>query len=341
MLSKKFFNEGLIFQNNEQFFIAEGPFTLQDSRHPTKPCFYLSDFFLQKGFFIWSPKITQIHRDNLLDFLNSYKENYAVPPWIEPCFNDFKNQFHHFQKAVQSSHLTKVVPVVFSKSSLTLSETYKAFLLKNLLQTQKKFIYGYWGPKEGFLGLTPEFLFKKENKTLHTMALAGTAQKSDTHFMKNPKEIKEHQIVVQDIEQRWKGFSIQKSKMYESAYGNLKHLRTDIMIQSNNLHFLSIVKKMHPTPALGGFPRNTALQWLKTYNKIPRKYFGSPFAVLFPNGNSFCLTAIRNIQWTPQSILLGSGCGLTQNSLLEKEWLELKLKRKSVIQYLWAVENLP
>ena len=339
MLNKKFLNEGLIFQNNEQFFVAEGPLTLQNKPHSSKPCFYLSDFFSQKNFFIWSQKTIQIHRDNLLDFLSSYKETYPVPPWIEPRFNVFKNQFNHFQQAVQSTNLTKAVPVVFSKSSIGLSDKYRAFFLKNLLRTQKKFIYGYWNPKEGFLGLTPEFLFKKEDNILYTMALAGTAQKSDTHFMKNLKEIKEHQIVVQDIEQRWKDCSLQKSKMYEASYGNLKHLRTDIMIHSNTLHFLSIVKKMHPTPALGGYPRNTALQWLKTYNKTPRKYFGAPFAILLPNGNSLCLTAIRNIQWSPQSVLLGSGCGLTKDSHLEKEWMELKLKRKSVIQHLWAVEN--
>ena len=206
--------------------------------------------------------------------------------------------------------------------------------MNNILKKKSGFVYGFWSKDSGILGVTPEYLFEKKGRHIKTMALAGTGRVSDS-LLKDPKEVKEHQIVVDDLSSRFQKFSIKKSLMYESIFGDLKHLRTDIEFQSGGC-FLSLIEKFHPTSALGGYPKKEAWHWLKKYNRpLDRKRFGAPFSVYRPNGSAFCLVSIRNIQWDKKSVVLGSGCGLTAQSKLEKEWQELELKRKWVVRQLW------
>ena len=336
MLNNSFFEsflqEGLILQDHQQIFVANAPFKVSSKPHSSKICFYSPDFFSKKDEFIFSDNVMSVHLEELLDFLEAYQATQASPSWVDPEFNDFKGQFDDFQSA---KNLIKVVPVIFAQSFKTPSPKDRAFLLKNLLKKKNiGFAYGYWNNKEGLLGVTPEYLFEKKGTSVKTMALAGTGMLSDS-LMTDPKEVREHQIVVDDLSSQLHAFQFKKSGMYEKTFRDLKHLQTDIQFQGD-LSFLSLVRKLHPTSALGGSPKEKALQWLLKYNHVvDRKRFGAPFALHFPNGDGFSLTAIRNVQWDQTSMILGAGCGLTAKSKLEKEWQELKWKREWVIRQLW------
>ena len=333
MLSENFLTSGSILQTPKALYLAEGPFQKNKHPHPKQPCLYLSDFFSRKKYFLWNKTIKAFDKKKLLQFLSIHEEKHSKPPFITPPFDLFQKQFNDFK---YSKNLKKVVPVLFTKSFFWLSPRKLAFLIKNLLNCSYGFVYGYWNEREGFLGLTPEYLFNKTKDFTFTMALAGTKKSSNVHLKKDEKEINEHQIVVQGIIERWRGFLHRKSYMYEDYYGPLKHLRTNIILQNTSqIDFLSTVQKLHPTAALGGYPREEALRWLQKYDKENREYFGSPFGINFPNGDGFCLTAIRNIQWTLSLIKLGSGCGLTQKSQLKKEWQELHLKRQWLKNIMW------
>ena len=327
---ESFLKEGLILQNQDRVFLASGPFKTRSNPHPSNICFYAPHFFSEKDEFIVGKNTISVHSEELIPFLKSL-EKHSVPAWTPPDFNDFKKKFDDFQS---SSNLIKVVPVVFAQSFNVPSPKGRAFLLKNILEKNIGFAYGYWKTNEGLLGVTPEYLFEKKEKSIKTMALAGTGLISDS-LMTDEKEVKEHQIVVDDLSKQWHGFHLKKSAMYEKTFGNLKHLQTDIQFQGD-IDFLSLIRKLHPTSALGGSPKEKALEWLLKYNHVvDRKRFGAPFAIHFPNGDGFTLTAIRNIQWDQTSMILGAGCGLTVKSKLEKEWQELKLKREWIIHQLW------
>jgi len=328
---ESFLQEGLVLQDHQQVFVAVAPFEARLKPHPSKICFYCPDFFANKDEFIVGRHVKSVNCEELVDFLTFYQEKHSVPSWIDPQFDDFRKQFNDFQ---DSRSLIKVVPVVFAQSLFLPSFKKRAFLLKNILEKKSGFVYGYWNADQGLLGVTPEYLFEKKGKSIKTMALAGTGLISDS-LITDEKEVREHRIVVDDLSIQLRDFQFKKSVMYEKTFGGLKHLKTDIRFQSD-LGFLSLVQSLHPTSALGGSPKAQALQWLLKYNNIvDRKRFGAPFGVHFPNGDSFVLTAIRNVQWEQATMILGSGCGLTAKSRLEKEWLELQRKREWVIQQLW------
>ena len=337
MLNKEFLKEGIILQTPYGFFAARGPFKCHDGTHSKKPFIYAPLFFNSKNHFICPGHWDFVKKEDLIHFLSLHQEEHSPPPWQEPDYNQFKEIFDHFQKALSSRLLIKVVPVVFSKNSITLTSGKRAFLIKNILLKKEGFVYGYWNSNEGMIGCTPEYLFEQKGSQIYTMALAGTSKKSDTSFFSDEKEIQEHQIVVQDILSRWKEFLCQSSKRYIQFFGDIQHFRTDIKIDRvESLSFLNLIQKMHPTAALGGHPHLEALLWLQTYNRVNRQRHGAPFGVYFSKEKSFCLVSIRNIQWKGSSLFLGSGCGLTHLSVLDKEWEELRLKRESVVRLLWT-----
>ena len=328
---ESFLKEGLVFQTHEKVFAVKAPFYFQNKPHPSQLSFYAPDFFCEEIPFIMSPFVWTFEPEELISYLSQKEEKHCPPPWISPSFQYFQKVFDDFKA---NKKLIKAVPVFFAQSAWSPSFNKRAFLLKNILKKKKGFVYGFWSKDSGILGVTPEYLFEKKGRRIKTMALAGTGQISDS-LMKDQKEVKEHQIVVDDLLTRFQGCPIKKSAMYEKVFGDLKHLQTDIEFQSS-MSFLSLVEKFHPTSALGGYPKKEAWHWLKKYNRpLDRKKFGAPFSVCWPNGSAFCLVSIRNIQWDKKSVVLGSGCGLTVQSKLEKEWQELELKRKWVTHQLW------
>ena len=171
------------------------------------------------------------------------------------------------------------------------------------------------------------------------MALAGTrsTRQPSQNLMQDLKERGEHQWVLQDICQRIEaltGKAPQQSVTGEWTWGSLVHLRTDIRWQDAKRAPWKWVQQLHPTPALGVYPRE-AQQWLAQQPEANcRARFGAPFGVQLDKDQSLYVVAIRNTQWDKDGCRLGSGCGVVEQSDLNKEWRELQLKRAGVIKIL-------
>lgn len=54
------------------------------------------------------------------------------------------------------------------------------------------------------------------------------------------------------------------------SYGKIEHLCTDITItSSDSLDETAIISAIHPTPAVGGFPRGDAMQNIERFEQAP------------------------------------------------------------------------
>jgi menaquinone-specific isochorismate synthase len=202
------------------------------------------------------------------------------------------------------------------------------------------YVYGYWQNGEGILGATPETLFVRTAEQVRTMALAGTLSKKSgktpREFLKDPKELHEHQLVVKDIQQRLQRLGWVRTAATEVIeLPTLYHLRTLIEIDVHNADIQELVQLLHPTPALGVSPRNYGLGWMRDlpYQK-DRGLFGAPLLFSLSENETICLVAIRNLQWSAAGSRIGSGGGLVSASDLQSEWKELALKRESVMKAL-------
>ena len=229
-------------------------------------------------------------------------------------------------------------------------------------------VYGFWDQGAGMLGATPEILFRlrpvrrvteeDENLlseindqvcdadwtgawTVGTMALAGTLGVSDLstadrmqhrdQLLGDPKERREHEIVVEDLRDALNGMGELKVGDLEVVdLPQLLHLQTQMQVEvspgitQTGLH-RRMVDLLHPTAALGISPRSLRHDWLMRQRASSRGRFGAPFGT-----SRECVVAIRNLQWEGSRLWLCAGCGITARSQLDAEKRELLAKLRSV-----------
>jgi menaquinone-specific isochorismate synthase len=307
--------------------------------------FFIPDFYLE----VEKPWVTFTHttvteRSALMEAL----ENVANQPkldlkWDPPKFEEFKTKFEMIQNEIKKGELRKAVPVMFERSTGTMTLSMRASILKNLLKNAiKPNPYGYWTPHEGLMGATPEILFTYNARTneLETMALAGTrasANESKSSLANDPKEMFEHDLVIQGLKEKLSKLGdLQVSPTYVWDLGLISHLRTDMSVELKTKPvpakiFTDVCELLHPTAALGVAPNRADWRFLKKCDGVEtRGHFGAPFGVLSPTGKSIVLVAIRNIQWHEDQLTVGAGCGVVGQSELPNEWQELEVKRQAV-----------
>ena len=331
--------EGAILQTEDFILLGEGPFI--SSERPGRG-FFCPDFFLkmQKPW-LYPKKIYVVNRTELESWFNRTvvaggirQERGLQSCSNPPSFTEFHRVFADFQQRMKRGELKKAVPVFFEKVKGTIPVS---LLLQTLLNTTSRirsegFLYGIWGQGFGLLGFTPEKLFSFSGKRLSLMALAGTAPCPGPSLLRDEKELREHDLVVQGLRESFTNTSWKTSSVTEKKFGSLKHLCLNMEgTLREPADFSLLCRRLHPTPALGGFPKQTALQWLKTHpGQKNRGHFGAPFGFFDGKGNGFCLIALRGLEWNFQDLKWGAGCGLVEGSALQKEWRELFLKRRQI-----------
>lgn len=335
----------LISLPNRSVFIGYGPlkmFSHYDCTDPRNPAFYIPDFFLRnKHPWVQHEKWCKFSIKELCGLLG-HCPNEDVVSWNIRHKELFSETFQKLQALFKENKLEKAVPYIFAYASETMTlPRLKASLKRALsvIETYPVFLYGHWNNEEGFLGVTPEILFEHDQtnpKVLKTMALAGTGKgsKNRHEFENNEKDLEEHRVVIEGIKQTLQHLGhVSISKTEVLSLPALKHLLTPMnVLLRHPFDFMSTVLCMHPTPALGAFPRQEGALWLEDYQmQLDRQNYGAPFGFKIDSlGLSACLAAIRQVQWNALGMRIGAGCGIIEKSLPEKEWEEIRLKISAI-----------
>lgn len=268
--------------------------------------------------------------------------------WQPPDKQEFLEDFDSIKSRIDSGQIDKAVPIQLCKTKWVPSELDRARMILNLLNAPDNLhVFGHWSPdSDSILGATPEVLFRIDENQLSTMALAGSLPKSPiSHtLLSNIKERKEHQYVIDDIISQLSAFGDPEVGETQVIHlPQISHLKTEINLPGNFLEKnKDLVSLLHPTSALGVFPRNgnDNLLWLKTLNsQADRKYFGAPWIIQLSPQNIIALVSIRSIQWNKDGSSIGSGCGIVKESVFESEWEELQYKRESVMKILGLINE--
>ncbi len=311
----------------------------QQSHAPAdQKAIYAPDFFLEEPL----PWYTWVHwskwdREKLLRELPPLPAQPEIS-WDPIHKKAFHETFHRSMEQILAGKIQKAVPVLLRSGQAQMDSSAVLYFLHHLLTLPKELrLFGLWHHGEGILGATPEVLFELRNRTfLTTMALAGTGERTNvSSLLESTKDQKEHNIVVESILQSLRQYgevSCAKTELF--PFHSLEHLRTDIELKGHQpLDFEKMVSALHPTPALGVFPKGSSnASILRNLSAgFPRRRFGAPFALCWPGGSdASCLVAIRNLQWSHNHLYLGSGYGLIRESGEEQEWNELLAKSQAV-----------
>lgn len=230
-------------------------------------------------------------------------------------------------------------------------------LLKLIAFYPKAFTYVWFHPEVGFwAGASPEVLAKTYRTQFKTMALAGTKRADETREW-TPKELKEQQIVLDEIVNSLQALSddVAISDRQTEQAGELLHLRTDISAKVQTSDFGKVLKQLHPTSAVCGLPKDQAYAFLKTHEMYNRQFYAGFFGELnmpqhYQRSNrtrnqeqqayksvvraSTLNVNLRCLSYSNGEVSLYVGGGLTKDSIPEDEWKETVNKSRTMLKVL-------
>lgn len=327
-------------------FVGWGPFEQLPFRRAERPAFYVTDFFLD-DVHPWRHPSTW--EELSFEELAARFPALDVPEieWEAPSFDEFTRLFESARDAMARGDFHKIVPVLFENGRLRKRGDWWRFFLDRLTMLPPGLrAYGYSYGKHGVVGATPEVLFEAETHGYRTMALAGTRPVAHaTELMSDPKERREHRFVVDDIVRRLAPFgNVEIGPLGLLRLPHIAHLMTPIFFAESGgnekMSFTEMVRRLHPTAALGVSPRTpTGERWLREADKgVKRRTFGAPFGMEREDRSALALVAIRNVQWDGDAVRVGSGAGMLPESQIEREFEELRQKRDQV-KSLFSIES--
>jgi len=319
-------------------FVGWGPFEQLPFRRAEHPAFYVTDFFLD-DVHPWRHPATW-EELSFEEFASRFSgEEIPEIAWEQPSFDDFTRLFESAQASMARDEFHKIVPVLFENGRFTRRGNWWGYLLDKLISLPPGLrAYGYSYNQHGLMGATPELLFAAETHGYRTMALAGTRPVLRANeLLSDPKERREHRLVVDDIVRRLAPFgNVEIGPLGLLLLPHIAHLMTPIFFAesggSEKMSFAEMVRRLHPTAALGYSPRTPAGErWLREADRgVKRKIFGAPFGVERADRSALALVAIRNVEWHGEAVRVGSGAGMLPESRLEREFEELRQKRDHV-----------
>ncbi|WP_162030256.1 MULTISPECIES: isochorismate synthase MenF [unclassified Lentimonas] len=210
------------------------------------------------------------------------------------------------------------------------------------------FSYGGGGGRS-FIGATPERLLSIRDGQLLTEAIAGSAPRGvsageDAKFarglLESEKDLHEHACVRDSILRRLKAVGV--SGHAENAprllqLANVQHLRTMIEAEvGKEVHLLDILQEMHPTPAVGGTPREDAVPRIHDLEQIDRGLYSGVVGWFNHLNEGEMVVGIRSALIEGNAARLYAGAGIVEGSTPEKETRETELKLRALLDALTA-----
>ena len=184
-------------------------------------------------------------------------------------------------------------------------------------------------------GASPEKLFSFKEKVLQLEAIAGTEKigfDMET-LLRSDKNLREHNFVINYLIENLKFLNIRnfnKGEIKVKKFGNIAHLCTLISAEVNKICPFVLLEKLHPSPAVCGFPKEKALDYLDSLENFDRGNYASPFGWVDVEGNADFRVALRGARILNGEIEFIAGSGLVKGSICEKEIDEIKLKLASL-----------
>jgi len=183
-----------------------------------------------------------------------------------------------------------------------------------------------------FLGATPETLLSKRGDTVQTEALAGTGlEGEEAALLGNERIRREHFAVVEGIRTAASPFATGMEIEPEPrvvGFRHLRHLRTGISFQLRAQTSMSeLIAALHPTPAVGGTPREKAMAFIRQHEGMDRGFYAGPVGWVAGEDAEF-FVALRSAWVHEARARLFVGAGLVEGCDAEADWRQTEPKSR-------------
>ena len=200
------------------------------------------------------------------------------------------------------------------------------------------FVFAVWRGPHVFLGASPELLARVEGRTVRAASLAGSAPRGRTpaedaasvaRLQASAKDLAEHGVVTRALRDALAELADDVQAPDAPALltvSNVHHLQTmarGVLRPGKGL--LDVAARLHPTPAVGGAPREEALRFVRDHEAIDRGWYAGPIGWIGRDGGELAV-ALRSALVHGAEASLFAGCGIMGDSTPEEEYAEAAVK---------------
>ncbi len=198
----------------------------------------------------------------------------------------------------------------------------------------------YVEPEEGvaFLGASPERLFRREGRSVRSEAVAGTRPRGVSsaedeglrdELLGSEKDRSEHGFVKVGIREALgplcTGLEVE-SGVSEMKLASRRHLVSRVRGElREGVTDAEVLRALHPTPAVGGYPGGPALEGIRELEPFDRGWWAGPIGWVGADASEFAV-GIRSGLIRGRTLALFSGAGIVPGSRAEEEWAEVEQK---------------
>ncbi len=260
---------------------------------------------------------------------------------------DKKKWLEKVKQAITETKNGELQKIVLSrKIEITLTD--KPQFSKLLFMLNKQYtgctIFAYHSGQSTFIGASPERLAKISDKMINIDALAGSSKRGTNEIedeiisaslLSNIKELEEHKYVVTYINDQLS--EISENIVYPSSpqikkLNNIQHLWTPFNAElPGGKSVMNMLELLHPTPALGGVPKEKALGLIKKLEDYNRGLYAGIIGWVSPDNEGEFTAAIRSALINGKKIIAFAGCGIVEHSIPENEFIETELKLNAIM----------
>ena len=197
--------------------------------------------------------------------------------------------------------------------------------------TPDSYHFAFQFKKTVFLGASPERLYRRYARCIESEALAGTMPKSTSpeQLQNSYKNKYEHALVVDAIDASFKRLCTVFNRGKTPGIltlANGHHLITKFQGQlKDGINDEDILQSLHPTPALGGSPRQKAMAIIRKLEGFSRGWYGAPIGYVGLDWAEF-VVGIRSGLASAKKLSVFAGAGIVQGSKAGDEWDEVENK---------------
>ena len=202
-------------------------------------------------------------------------------------------------------------------------------------------------PEAAFVGASPELLVRRSGAVAATVALAGSSRRSadpavndhlGEQMLRSAKVREEHAIVVRRIERSLRDHAVWVQAEDDPAVAqvaNIQHLATPIRAQlAEPRSAVELAGILHPTPAVGGEPRERAMAMIEELEEMDRGWYAGAIGWMdAAEDGEFCV-ALRSGLLRDRSAHLYAGAGIVADSDPADELAETEVKLEALLPLL-------
>ena len=284
--------------------------------------------------------------------LNLPEENAPVAPALTghqhfPDKNEWRTMIGKALQAIRQNKYEKIV--LARKTRLHFSEYLNpAEIIQNLKKLNPMSIHFLIQPDPGavFLGGTPELLYQRSGNEIFSEAIAGTRMRGkneqederyESELLNSEKDRREHRFVMDTVSDILNGLCTSVDTCQEVSVlklSRVQHLYTNYCGKLKpGITDADIIARLHPTPAVGGYPTDRALPEIKRLEPFRRGWYAAPVGWISHDKAHFAV-AIRSGLIIGPELYLYSGAGIVEGSEADLEWDEINNKIANFLRVL-------